>query len=409
MNDSSLHLCLVAGEHSGDRIGADLMQALIRQSGGRIRFSGLGGEEMIAAGAAQGFRPWFPMQDVAVAGIVEILPHLPRLFLRLRESLARIREDRPDMLVTIDAPGFSFALGKRLVGSGIPHVHFVAPTVWAWRPGRARTISRFLDHLLMIFPFEAPYFERWGLGCSFVGHPVMERGLERGDGMAFRKRHGIPAGAPLLCLLPGSRQGEVSRLLPVFAETVTRLGRRFPDLQIVIPTVPSVDAHVRAAVSGWSNAPILVEDSQQKADVFAAADLALAASGTVTYELAAAGLPMVVAYRVAPVTALILRVLLKVRYASVVNLILSRPVVPEFIQGRCRADLLETAVGDLLSDPEARNRQKDALRDVALALGQGGAPTSQRAASILLDLIRKARDETREKADEEGQKPAGTA
>ena len=387
-----LHVCLIAGEHSGDHMGALIMRALIVRTGGNVRFSGIGGGEMLAEGKKHGFESLFPMEELAIAGIFEIVPHVPRILHRIRETVDRVRELAPDVLVTIDSPAFAFRIGRKLKGAVGAHVHYVAPSVWAWRPRRARMIAGFLDHLLTIFPFEAPYFEKWGLGSTFVGHPTAEMGLDRGDGPAFRAAHGIAPDQPLLCVLPGSRRSEVGKLLPVFGETIAKLKKRFPDLAIVVPVVETVASEVRARASEWHLPVIVTEGMAEKRDAFAAADAALAASGTVTYELAMAGVPMVVAYRMASASAFVIRRMIRIKYASVVNIVLGRQIVPECIQQDCTPEHLVREVGALLAAPALRARQKADLAAAATAIGRGMAPASETAADAILAVVARKRD-----------------
>lgn len=374
-------LFLIAGEPSGDLLGARLMAALKRRTGGRVRFAGIGGDLM----AAEGLRSLFPMAELALMGIVEVLPHLPRLLRRIGETVAAIRRMRPDAVLTIDAPAFNFRVAARLRGSGIPVAHYVAPSVWAWRPGRARKVARFLDHMLALLPFEPPHFEAHGLACTYVGHPILETLDGDADGAAFRRRHGVPPDGPLLCVLPGSRHGEVSRLLPAFGETLGRLAHRLPELRAVVPTVPAVADRVQAAAAKWPLPAVVITDRDEKPDAFAAADAALAASGTVVLELAAAGVPTVAAYRANAVTAALLRRMLTVRYVTLVNLVLDRPVVPEFLQERCRAEILTPAVEHLLVSPPAREAQRQGFREALDKLAVPERP-SERAADVVLEL-----------------------
>lgn len=385
------HVCLLAGEHSGDHMGAGLMSELIARTGGRIRFSGIGGGEMSAAGGSFGFESFFPMEELSIGGIFEIAPHIPRVLRRIGETARRVRALKPDIVITIDSPAFAFRVGKKLKGAGIKQVHYVAPTVWAWRPRRARMIAGFLDHLLMIFPFEAPYFEKWGLAATFVGHPVAEMGFDSGDGPDFRAAHGIAVGQPLLCVMPGSRHSEVDRLLPVFGEALARLKAVIPDLAIVVPTVATVAEKVRAAAESWPAPIILTEGINEKRDAFAASDAALVASGTATYELACAGVPMVIAYRMTPLSFFIIRMMIRIKYASVVNIALGREIAPEFIQGACRPGALADALTKLFKEPALRKAQQRDLAEVARAFGQGGEPSSRRAGAVILDLLEKAR------------------
>lgn len=380
---------LIAGEVSGDLLGGRLMAALSRRTGGRVRFAGVGGPRM----RAEGLDPLFPMDDLAVMGLAEVLPRLPTLLRRMREATSAVRRLRPDVVVTIDAPDFCFRVGRRIRGEGIPLVHYVAPTVWAWRPGRARKVAAFLDHLLALLPFEPPYFEREGLPCTFVGHPVVEGGAGRGDGARFRAARGIPAGAPLLCVLPGSRQGEVARLLPAFGEAVARLARSHPGLEVAVPTVGTVRDRVAEAVRGWPVRAHLVEGDEDKYDAMAAAAVAMAASGTVALELALAGLPSVIAYRLSPLTAALARRLVRVRHVNLVNIMLDRPLVPELLQEDCTPERLEEEVDRLLRDPEARRAQREGAAEVAAWLGRGGTPPAERAAEVVLGVLGRNRPE----------------
>lgn len=390
-SDAPLHVCLLAGEHSGDHMGALIMRTLIARTGGKVRFSGIGGSEMLAEGSDHGFESFFPMEELAIAGVFEIVPHIPRVLRRIDETVRRVRDLAPDVVMTIDSPAFAFRVGHKLKGSGIPHVHYVAPTVWAWRPRRARMIAGFLEHMLTIFPFEEAYFAKWGLQSTFVGHPTAEMELDRGDGARFRREHGITPDQPLLCVLPGSRRSEVGKLLPVYGEAIRRLKVRFPDLALVVPTVSTVAASVRTGVADWPGPVIVTEGMAAKRDAFAAADMALAASGTVTYELAMAEVPMVVAYRMGTLSAAIIRMMVKVRYASVVNIVLGRQVAPECIQQDCTPEKLAGEVGRLLADPQARACQRKDLAEVATALGRGGPPSSEVAADALMAVIERHR------------------
>jgi lipid-A-disaccharide synthase len=377
---------LMAGESSGDAIGARLMSALERETNGGVRFAGIGGERM----TAEGLTSDFPLEELSVMGLAEVLPRAPRILRRIRETTARIEALRPAAVVSIDASGFCGRVEKRLKrrGAGMPLIRYVAPMVWAWRPWKAKEAARFLDHIMTLLPFEPPYFEKEGLPATFVGHPVIEEGAEKGDGARFRARHGIPAGAPLLALLPGSRRGEVARLLPRFAETVERLKSEWPDLHIVIATVGTVAEKVAQRTSSWPVPVVIVRSANEKYDAFAAADAALAASGTISLELALARCPMVIAYRINFITAAIVRVLLmRVRYATLVNIMLNRPVIPEYLQFACRPERLTDAVGRLLRDPDARRAQIEAVAPALHALGMDGAPPSVRAARTVLKVI----------------------
>lgn len=377
---------LMAGEPSGDALGARLMAALKRETNGGVRFAGVGGERMIA----EGMRSQFPMEELSIMGLAEVLPRAPRIFRRVRETVAEITALRPDAVVSIDATGFCFRVEKRLkaAGLGIPLIHYVAPMVWAWRPWKAKLVAGFLDHLMTLLPFEPPYFEKEGLPTTFVGHPVIEEGADKGDGPGFRKRHGIPADVPLLAVLPGSRRIEVSRLLPVFAETLGILKREWPNLHAVVATVSTVADTVTAAARHWPVPTTVVRGVSEKFDAFAAANAALAASGTVSLELAIARCPMVIAYKVSHFTAFLIRhFLARIRFATIVNLLEGRAVIPELLQEHCNSAELATTVGQLLRDPDARRAQIEEAAPALRHLGVGSVLPSTRAARVILDVI----------------------
>ncbi len=371
---------VLAGEPSGDVLGGRLMAALKQASGG-VEFIGIGGPEM----QAQGLQSQFPMSELSVMGIVEILPHVRRLFARMREAAAAIDAARPDAVVTIDAPAFAHGVAKRIRDRSIPRIHYVAPQLWAWRPWRVHKFKRHFHHLLGLLPFEPAWFARHGVSCRFVGHPVIESDLAEAGKTAFRKRHGIAPDAPVVCVLLGSRAGEVTRLAAPFRDTLARLRAAHPGLVAVLPTVPNVAQSVRDLSADWPLRAIVVADSAEKTSALRACDTGLAASGTATLELALAGVPFVVAYRVAALTSLIGKPLIRVKYVNLINLILDREVVPEFLQGNCRAENLAPALSRLFGPDGAR--QTEAAQPALAQLGMGGPPPSVRAAEAVLDII----------------------
>ncbi len=362
---------LIAGEPSGDILGARLMAALKNETGGDIRFAGIGGPEM----ESEGLQSLFPMSDLSVMGVAEVLPRLPHLIRRINETVKDAGTRSPDALVTIDSPDFCFRVTKRLKGKNIPLIHYVAPSVWAWRPGRAKTIAGFLDHLLTLLPFEPRYFEQEGLASTFVGHPVIEGPAMTADGKAFRQRHGIGEDETIIVALPGSRGGEVSRHLPIFEQTFMKLSETLSEFRVVTVTTGNVADAVRTGTATWSVPVLVINDLSEKYDAMASGNVALAASGTVALELAAVGTPSVITYRVNPLTAWLGRMLIKVRYANLINLILDREAVPEHIQENCRADILCAELTNLLSSTEAVDKQLDDCREALKALsgaGEGG-------------------------------------
>ncbi len=375
---------LIAGETSGDILGAKLMRALKLKLDGNVRFTGVGGPLM----EAEGLDLLFPHTELMHFGLFEVALHIPHLLDLIDQTVEDVVIEQPEALITIDVPDFCFRVAqkvKKRIGNKVRLIHYVAPTVWAWRPGRARKIAGFLDHLLAVLPFEPPYFEREGLPCTFVGHSVVESGADKGDGAAFRAAHNIPAEAPLLAVLPGSRESEISRLLPVFKETVRLLRERNPSLQIVVPTLPHLISEVAKEVSAWGTPVHVVENEKDKFDAFAASTAALACSGTVALELALARLPSVIAYKVHPLTYALAKLLIRTKYVNLVNIVCAEPVVPELLQDDCTPQKLATAAGVLLGDNEARQKQIGKLQETAQALGLGGASPSERAAEIVLN------------------------
>lgn len=374
---------LVAGEASGDVIGGHLMAALKRKTGGAVRFAGVGGPRM----TDEGLVSLFPIAELAVMGLAEVVPHIPRLLRRIREVADSATRLKPAAVVTIDSPDFSFRVQRRLGGVGAKRIHVVAPQVWAYRPGRAAGLSAFLDHLLVLLPFEPPYFERYGLACTFIGHPALEEGLDQGDAAAFRLRHGLAPDAPILVLLPGSRRSEVGRMLPVFAETAARLRRDRPELALVLPTVSHLVPFVRTALARLGADALVVEGRTDKLGAFAAGCAALAASGTVTLELGLAGLPMVVGYRMNPLTAAIARRVVRVAHVAMINLVLDRGLVPEFLLDDCRPERLAPALAELLVDGASRRAQIEGFKEAAGRLRAGDIAPSERAAAVILGMI----------------------
>jgi lipid-A-disaccharide synthase len=328
------------------------------------------------------------MSDLSVMGLAEVLPHLPRLIRRINETARAARELAPDAVVTVDSPGFCLRLAHHLRGSGIPVIHYVAPQLWAWGPFRAKKLKKRVDHIMALLPFEVPFFAQYGIPATYVGHPAIDAGAEHGDGPAFRARHKISVDTPLLCVLPGSRAGEVRRMLPVFGEAVALLKQKHPDLRIVIPAVDSVAGLVRDMTKDWPLPVLLVSDMAERFDVFAASNAAMAKSGTVTLELALAGVPMVVAYRISPTSAFIVRRMgVAVEHASLVNLLLGRQVVPEFLQEECTGANIAEGVDEILSSETVRAAQQKDFAAVVKALGSPTPSPSERAAKVVLDIV----------------------
>lgn len=386
----SPRLFLVAGEPSGDRLGGALLAGL-RELAPGAEVAGVGGPAM----AAQGLESLFPMEDLAVMGVAEVLPRLPLLLRRLRETAEAATAFAPDALIGIDSPDFCLRAAARVRAArpGQRVIHYVAPSVWAWRPGRAAKMARVVDHVLALLPFEPPYMEAAGMSCDFVGHPAAAAPQATpAEAAAIRAEFGLAPGQPLLILLPGSRRGEVTRLAPVFAETLRRLRAALPGLAAVAPVVAGTADLVAQLMPEAAGGPRLLdprgrpeaEAEARKRALMAAADAALAASGTVSLELAAAGTPMVIAYRLNPISALIARRLVRIDTATLVNLVTETRTVPEFLQQDCVPERLAPEVARLLTEPEAAAAQRAAAAETMALLGRGGEPPGLRAARSVL-------------------------
>ncbi len=376
---------LLAGEHSGDVLGARLMAAL-RAVRPDLDFAGIGGPRM----AALGFSSLFPMHELAVMGLVEIVPRLWRLRRRMAETVADIAARRPAIVVTIDSPGFALRLLRRIAPLGVTRVHYVAPQVWAWRESRVRRFPGLWDRLLCLLPFEPDYFARFGLDARFVGHPVLESGADQGNGARFRAAHGIAADAPLVILMPGSRPSEAGRLLPVYGQTVALLAARFPNLVPVVPAAGAVAQAVARAAADWPIKPLVVSEIAGKHDAFAAASAALTKSGTSTLELALAAVPMAVTYRVNALTAMIARRLIRVPHVAMVNLLAGREVVPELLQENCSPERLAATVAGLITTPALAAAQREAFRAVLATLRPPAGLPSEAAAAAVLESLEQA-------------------
>ena len=381
--DFTPHIYLIAGEESGDRLGGSLMRSLKKITAENIHFSGVGGTSM----TAEGVQSLFPMEDLAVMGLSEILPRIPKLIDRLNYVVKDIQEVMPDLLVTIDSPDFNFRVVHRLARCNIPCVHYVAPTVWAWRPRRAKKISRTIDHLFTLFPFEPHYFERYGLACTYVGHPVLKSGADKADKESFRSNRKIDKDANLLAVIPGSRKGEIDRHLPVFARAAAILHNQFPNLEIIIPTLGATRSLIEIEVTAWRMPVHLTENDHDKYAAFAAAQVAIAASGTVTLELAMTGTPTIIGYKLAPLTAFLVKRLIKVKYASLVNLILEQETIPEYLFDKCKATPLAAAIGELLNNQDLRDAQKSGYKAALALLGHNKFDPNRRASEAILQIL----------------------
>ena len=370
-----MRVFLIAGEASGDKLGAALMAGLkvLRPD---VTFDGVGGPLM----QAEGLQSRFPMEELSVMGLAEILPKYRALKARIRETADAVLADPPDVLITIDSPDFCLRVARLVkAASDIRTVHYVAPTVWAWRPGRAEKMARHIDHVLALFPFEPPLMQAAGMACDFVGHPVVAEPVARADEAAALGK------GTVVLVLPGSRKGEVSRLADRFGKAAELIAAAIPDVEFVLPTTRGVHELVQGRVAGW-NVPVRVlpPGSPDKGAWFRRADVALAASGTVSLELAASRTPMVIAYDMAWLSRIIISRMLMVDTVTLVNLVSDTRVVPEYIGEACQPGPIADAVLAVLDDPAD---QLAAMAVTMERLGQGGEAPGLRAARAVLERL----------------------
>ena len=380
MMDAAPHVFLVAGEESGDRLGAALIAALHQRTQGRVRVSGIGGERM----AQLGVPSLFPIGDLAIIGFTDIPARLPKILSRIRQAADAVIASNPDVLVIIDSPDFTHRVARRVRtrASGIPIVDYVCPSVWAWRPGRAKTMRAYVDHVLALLPFEPAALQRLaGPPGTYVGHPLIEQigdlrpdPAEAGRGLEARRS---------LIVMPGSRRGEIRRMAPVFGATLGLLTKQSGELDVVVPAVARLESVVRQAVADWPVPARVITEASEKYAAFRSARAALTKSGTSTLELALAGIPMVAAYKLSVPGAIVAGLLLKVNTVILANLVLGENVVPEFLQLKCTPKRLAAALLPLLSDTPERHRQVEAFARLDAVMGAGGAP-SDLAAEIVL-------------------------
>jgi lipid-A-disaccharide synthase len=383
-----LRVALAAGEHSGDQLGFKLMRAL-RAAAGDVVFAGVGGEAM----EAEGLTSLFPISDVAVMGILPVLARLPKLLRRIRQAADAVIAARPDALVIIDSPDFTHRVARRVRKAvpDLPIIDYVSPSVWAWRPGRAKAMRAYVDCVLALLPFEpAAYVRLDGPRCVYVGHPLIERLDElRPNEDETRRRAGEP---PIVVVLPGSRRSEIRRLMGDFGAALHVLREAIGPIMPVLPTLPHLADEVRALAARWPQAPRIVLGEAQKFEAFRTARAALAASGTVTLELALAGTPMVGAYKVSIVEEQ-LKYLIKVPSILLPNLILGDRSIPEKLQRDCNPAALAAALAALVRDGPERTRQIEALAklDGLMRLEDGGAPSAHAARAILETIAARRR------------------
>jgi len=380
-----LTVMLVAAEASGDDRGAGLAHALKRRLGEGVRFVGVGGRQM----AAEGVESPFDIAEISILGLLEGLMAYPKIVRRVKDTVAVAEREKPDVAVLIDSWGFTLrvAQGLRKLDPKLPLVKYVGPQVWATRPGRARTLAQTVDHLLSIHAFDARYFEAEGLATTFVGNSALSVDFSAADPARLRAQIGAAPEDPILLVLPGSRPGEIARVLPAFEDAVAVLKAERPGLHVVIPAAPTVAEMVKARVAGWKHRAHVIEGDQGKLDAMKAATVGLACSGTVTTELALAGVPMVVAYRIGPVTYALLKRMIRTRYITLFNIAAQDFVAPELVQHDCNGPALAREVGRRLDDPQLRAAQTAAQYAALDRMGRGGPDPSEAAADAVLRVV----------------------
>jgi lipid-A-disaccharide synthase len=386
MGGMTLCIMLVAAEASGDALGAGLMRALRRRLGEGVRFVGVGGARM----AAEGLESPFDIADLSILGWAEGIKAYPRVVRRADETAALAAREKPDAAVLIDSWGFTLRVAQRLrrQDPGLKLIKYVGPQVWASRPARAKTLAATVDHLLSILAFDAPYFERAGLKVTPVGNPTLAKDFSKADPEWLREQLGAAPEDPILLVLPGSRRAEIARLMGPFGEAVALLKASHPKLHVVLALAESVAEEARAAARAWPVQPFLIEGEAERTDAMKGSTLALACSGTVTTELALAGCPFVVAYRLSGLTYVLLKLAIKTRWITLINIAAGRAIAPELIQGDCTGPKLAKAVAERLDDEALRRRQ---IADQTEALGKlgpvGGADPSERAADAVIAIV----------------------
>jgi lipid-A-disaccharide synthase len=379
---------LIATEESGDRLGANLMKVLRQRLGDGVRFEGVGGRAM----AREGLESLFPIEELSIIGLAAVAKDLPKILGLIKETAIAVIEAAPDILVIIDSPDFTHRVARRVRAkdSRLPIVDYVSPSVWAWRPGRARAMVKYVDHVLALLPFEPEAYRRLrGPPCSYVGHPLTEQlSTLRPDAEEAARRAQSP---PVLLVLPGSRRSEIRHHMAVFGQAVARLQEQGTAFELVLPTMPHLQEAVVDAVKSWPVQPQVVIGEHEKRAKFRIAHAALAKSGTVTLELALAGVPMVTAYRTGSVEAWILRRAIKVNSVILANLVIGENVIPEFLQEDCTPEKLAAALADVLSDSDLRRKQLEAFGKIDGIMSTGDQPPSARAADIVLATMWQAR------------------
>lgn len=375
----------IVGEPSGDILASRMMIAMQRLCAD-VRFTGMGGETMIK----QGFKSLFNIADISVMGFWEVLPKLPLILKRMKQVMEDIEKQKPDIIVTVDSWGFVSNILNKLKKkkSPVPTVHYVAPQVWAWKKSRAPKAAKLMNRMMTLLPFEPAYFEKFGLKCDFVGHPVIENIGEVNDSEVFKNQFNIPQHARILCVLPGSRHSEIKKMYPVFKKTVERLKQHFPDLFLIIPTVEALTDEVSCLFANIGIPHNVITGQQERYNAFKISAFALATSGTVTLELTACGTPHVIAYKLSAITNHIAKRLVTVKFANLINILADKPIIPEFVLDNCRDDLIAAKALELMQNNDMAESQIYEAKKYFSQLKPYGIKPSEKAASIVLEMIK---------------------
>lgn len=358
------------------------MRALKKKSAA-INIIGVGGDKM----SSEGLRSLFPMSELSLMGFLEIIPHIPKLLSRINQTVDEIMSKSPDVVVTIDSPGFNFKVVKKLRARGYSAkiIHYVAPTVWAYKPERAFKVASLYDHQILILPFEISYFEKTGMDFSYVGHPVIEDSIDDRSEIDFRVNHNIDKDIKLLCLTAGSRSTELKMLLPIYTKAITLLRNKFPDLQVVSPTIP----HLLKEMDDWKNSVdfpvIVITDNEEKFAAYRAANIGLAKSGTNNLEMSIAKLPIVIAYKINSFSYWWIKRLVKINFVNLLNLAANKEIIPECIQDSCTPEILADNLSYLLENKDKADKQIQLTNKALKKLGisQAKSPSDKAAETLL--------------------------
>ena len=380
-----MKIYLIAGEPSGDMLGARLMRAL-KEKDEKISFLGVGGDNM----QKEGLNSLFDITDLAIMGLVEVIPSIPKVLRHIKNTVNDIIEKKPDIVITIDSWSFSARIHKKLrkLGINVLQLHYVAPQVWAWKKKRAKTMYKYIDHLLTLFPNEPQYFTPYNLPTDFVGHPAIESSMLNIDTLGFKEKYNIQDNQKIVLILPGSRHNEVANLLPSFIETANKLKENNKNLFFILPTVKTVEKRVRNMLKSLNSNILVLTTQEERYQASRLATLAIAASGTVALELAIISIPHLVAYKVPPLTAFIARHFTNIKYVNLTNILLDKPIIPELLQEECNLENLVKTSKELLDTSSfLYNKEKQGFEELRKALGVGELNPSQKSAEIILNLI----------------------